>query len=301
LDESWFYLITTAIEGLGGRALTGIMAAIQATYDCDNEQLISKLKVISSTISEINVTLQRMLEKCDPYVFYWKVRPYLSGWENEDRLPQGLIYEGVDGNDENGNPIYRRYIGGSAGQSALIQALDTALNIKHYSTGVRPHANGYPYRHYSSNGYSQPHNIHQYASNGHTEPQQPYLHRIRQNIPGLHRKFLEDLAKIANIRNYIISNANYDSSIHTSSSESDESEDIGLLRETEEASDLIKAYNECLNQMKNFRNKHLHIVSVYIVNQAHRGGGLHFNAKEATPPVDKGKFSNFSFFFVFIQ
>ncbi|RIA92369.1 Indoleamine 2,3-dioxygenase [Glomus cerebriforme] len=288
LDESWFYLVTTAIEGFGGRALTSIMAAIQATYDGNNEQLINELRTISSTIFDINKTLQKMFKKCDPYVFYWKVRPYLSGWENEDRLPQGLIYEGVDGNDENGKPIYRRYIGGSAGQSALIQALDIALNVKHYPTGVKPHANS-SCHHFSScsNGYPQPH---QYASNGHTEPQQPYLHRIRQNIPGHHRRFLEDLAKIANIRSYIISNANYDSSANASSS--DENEGVCLLRETNEANDLVKAYNECLNQMKDFRKTHLNIVEFYIIKQARRGGGSHFNAKEVTPPVDKDLISS---------
>jgi indoleamine 2,3-dioxygenase len=279
LDESWFYLVTTAIEGFGGRALTSIMAAIQATYDGNNEILINELRNISSTIFDINKTLQKMFKKCDPYVFYWKVRPYLSGWENEDRLPQGLIYEGVDGNDENGNPIYRRYIGGSAGQSALIQALDIALSVKHYPTGIKPHANS---------------SCHCY--NGHNEPQQPYLHRIRQNIPGPHRRFLEDLAKIADIRNYIISTTDYDSSVNTSSS--DESEDTCLLSETDEANDLIKAYNECLNQMKDFRKTHLNIVNFYIIKQARRGGDSHFNAKEVTPPVDKG---NIFILFVFIH
>ncbi|GBB93036.1 hypothetical protein RclHR1_00210032 [Rhizophagus clarus] len=279
LDESWFYLVTTAIEGFGGRALTSIMAAIQATYDGNNEILINELRNISSTIFDINKTLQKMFKKCDPYVFYWKVRPYLSGWENEDRLPQGLIYEGVDGNDENGNPIYRRYIGGSAGQSALIQALDIALSVKHYPTGIKPNTSSSCHRYTSCpNGCPQPHH------NGHTEPQQPYLHRIRQNIPGPHRRFLEDLAKIADIRNYIISNTNYDSSVNTSS---DESEDICLLRETDESSDLIKAYNECLNQMKEFRKTHLNIVNFYIIKQARRGGDPHFNEKEVTPPVDK--------------
>ncbi len=306
MDESWFYLVTTAIEGFGGRALTGIMTAVQAVYDGNNEQLINALKVISSTISDISVTLKRMFEKCDPYVFYWKIRPYLAGWKNEDRLPKGLIYEGVDDDDENGNPTYRQYIGGSAGQSALIQALDIALNIEHYPTGVKPHANGYSssenghfYKntcHHYSSYLNQKHEIHQYATNGHTKPQQPYLHKIRQNIPGNHRRFLEDLAKIAKIRNYIISNANYDPSINTSSS--DEDEDVGLLLETKEANELVKAYNECLIQMKNFRDKHLQIVSVYILSQAHRGvSGLHFNTKEVTPPVIKGTIVLFIFIF----
>ncbi|CAG8832546.1 25001_t:CDS:2, partial [Racocetra persica] len=136
-DESWFYLVTTAIEGFGGRAITAIMSAIRAIKTGNTQKLIIALRDINSTIIDINATLQRMHEKCDPYVFYHMIRPYLSGWENEDRLPKGLIYEGVDGNDENGDPIYRKYVGASAGQSALIQTLDIALNIEHYPTGVK--------------------------------------------------------------------------------------------------------------------------------------------------------------------
>ncbi|CAG8556613.1 19965_t:CDS:2 [Cetraspora pellucida] len=228
-DESWFYLVTTAIEGFGGRAITAIMSAIRAIKAGNNQKLIVALRDINSTIVDINATLQRMHEKCDPYVFYLMVRPYLSGWENEDRLPHGLIYEGVDDNDENGNPIYRKYVGASAGQSALIQALDIALNIEHYPTGVKSSINGHcPMKNYTSGN---------------------------------------DLAKVANIRNYIISQTSYDSSITTISSPD---EDMDMLQGTNE---MVQVYNECLNQMKNFRSKHLQIVSVYIIIQAHRGNG----------------------------
>ena len=43
----------------------GIMTAVQAVHDGNNEQLVNALKVISSTISN----LKRMFEKCDPYFF----------------------------------------------------------------------------------------------------------------------------------------------------------------------------------------------------------------------------------------
>ncbi|CAG8459164.1 13389_t:CDS:2 [Racocetra fulgida] len=167
------------------------MSAIRAIKTGNNQKLIIALRDINSTIIDINATLQRMHEKCDPYVFYHMIRPYLSGWENEDRLPKGLIYEGVDGNDENGDPIYRKYVGASAGQSALIQALDIALNIEHYPTG--------------------------------------------------------DLAKVANIRSYIVSQANYDSNITISSPD----EDMGMLQGTTE---MVRTYNESTNNV-NTNNK----------------------------------------------
>ena len=34
-------------------------------------------------------------EKCDPYVYYHRVRQPMSGWRSNPRLPHGLIYEGV--------------------------------------------------------------------------------------------------------------------------------------------------------------------------------------------------------------
>ncbi|CAG8493060.1 1366_t:CDS:2 [Ambispora leptoticha] len=295
-DEAWFYLVTTAIESIGGRALIAIISALEAVRDRDNFKLISALTAICSAMKDINQTLQRMFSKCDPYIFYWKVRPYLAGWENEDRLPKGLIYEGVDQPDENGNPVYRQYVGGSAGQSALIQAIDIALNIEHYPTGVktgitnkvssfevkehlREEPNGYCYAARSIHSLSSTNSqcYHLRSQNQQLEfektysnapnnkksqqPQQPYLHKIRQNIPGPHRRFLEDLAKVANIRQYILTRTKLplDDEIRGLDADKDDS--------------LVKAYNDCLNEMKNFRNKHLQIVSAYIVIQSHRGGG----------------------------
>lgn len=36
-----------------------------------------------------------LAEKCDPAVFYKRIRQYLSGWNNNPALPDGLIYEGI--------------------------------------------------------------------------------------------------------------------------------------------------------------------------------------------------------------
>ncbi|CAG8433386.1 8110_t:CDS:2 [Ambispora gerdemannii] len=296
-DEGWFYLVTTTIEAIGGRALNAIILALEAVRDRDNFKLMSALMVICSAMKDINETLQRMFDKCDPYIFYWKVRPYLSGWENEDRLPKGLIYEGVDQPDEYGNPVYRQYAGGSAGQSALIQAIDIALNVEHYPTGVktgitnnkvfssevkehtREEPNGNCYAASSINSLSNASSCYHLRIQNHQQqlefekmssnasnnnkPQQPYLHKIRQNIPGPHRRFLEDLAKIANIRQYILTRTKFPLDDKVQGLDDD---------------DLVKAYNDCLNEMKNFRNKHLQIVSTYIVIQSHRGGG-HFHTK----------------------
>jgi indoleamine 2,3-dioxygenase len=34
-----------------------------------------------------------MGEKCDPYIYYQRVRQPMSGWRNNPDLPDGLVYE----------------------------------------------------------------------------------------------------------------------------------------------------------------------------------------------------------------
>ena len=36
-----------------------------------------------------------MPERCDPYVYFHRVRPYIHGWKDNPALGDGLIYEGV--------------------------------------------------------------------------------------------------------------------------------------------------------------------------------------------------------------
>ena len=42
-------------------------------------------------------TLGRMAEKCDPAIYYARVRLPMSGWRNNPALPHGLVYEGQFG------------------------------------------------------------------------------------------------------------------------------------------------------------------------------------------------------------
>ena len=38
----------------------------------------------------------RMPERCDPYIYFNRVRPYIHGWANHPALPAGMLYEGID-------------------------------------------------------------------------------------------------------------------------------------------------------------------------------------------------------------
>lgn len=126
MDERWFYLVTLQIELDGAAALPALIDAQTAVAQKHPEELTPSLQKISATIKKMLGSLDRMIEKCDPYIFYHRVRPFLAGWPEP-----GLIYEGV-------NTKPQLLAGGSAAQSSLIQALDGGLGVVHTSHKTRP-------------------------------------------------------------------------------------------------------------------------------------------------------------------
>jgi indoleamine 2,3-dioxygenase len=102
IDESWFYRITMGIETAGAPALPPIMRFLRRLVesDIDVEASVKDLRVIKDCIDAMSVTLNRMYDHCDPYVFYHRVRIYFSGWSNMASLPNGLVYEGDQGEIE---------------------------------------------------------------------------------------------------------------------------------------------------------------------------------------------------------
>jgi indoleamine 2,3-dioxygenase len=126
LDESWFFLLTVAIEAAGAAAIPAMLRIQEEiTADCPST-VIENLQQVAQIIDEITVLLARMPEQCDPYIFFHRVRPYVSSWPEP-----GVVYEGVS---------ERPYIfaGGSAAQSSLLQAIDAALGVVHEDEKTRP-------------------------------------------------------------------------------------------------------------------------------------------------------------------
>ncbi|KAK9474078.1 Indoleamine 2,3-dioxygenase [Dipodascopsis tothii] len=83
-----------------------------------------------------------------------------------------------------------------------------------------------------------------------------FIHEMRQYMPGPHRRFLEQLALAANIHDYV--------KAHPSNSA------------------LALAYDAALAMLRSFRDKHIQIVSRYIILQA-RGSGAADAAAPAKP------------------
>lgn len=155
-DEDWFFLSTAGVESAGGEAPKILIAAIDA-IETDNSELLHKHLVrLSSAIEKMLVALNRMYEHCEPKLFFERIRPFLTGWE-----PKGVIYEGVDTKP-------KIFIGGSAAQSSLLQAIDSGLGIQHKSQ-----ASG------------------------------PFLAEMRKYMPANHRTFLNQLDAAPSISKYV--------------------------------------------------------------------------------------------------
>ncbi len=122
-DEHWFFLSMVAIEAKGGIIAHSVVKALQAVKDFDSTQIELCLTDIIAAQQAMLISLKRVPEKCDPYVFYHRVRPILDAWQQP-----GVIYEGVSNKPQ-------MWIAASAAQCALIQVLDITLGINHAGAG----------------------------------------------------------------------------------------------------------------------------------------------------------------------
>jgi indoleamine 2,3-dioxygenase len=124
-DEKWFYLATLGVELAGAPAIVALTEAVNGSHDTDDAALASHLGALETGIRAMITALARMTERCDPYIFYHRIRPYLAGWP-----APGLTYEGT-------GLAPQVWAGGSAAQSSLLQSIDAGLCIRHEHTHTR--------------------------------------------------------------------------------------------------------------------------------------------------------------------
>ncbi|KAI9680617.1 MAG: hypothetical protein M1817_004057 [Caeruleum heppii] len=217
LDESWFYMVSIAIEARAGPTIPLMLDAIGAARRNDTRLVTAYLRLFAQRIDELGSLLQRMYENCDSHVFYHRIRPYLAGSKNMENagLPHGVKYVDADGKES-----WRQYSGGSNAQSSLIQFFDIILGVEHRPTGEKksevPVAQGTvsPAKH-------------------------NFIQEMRFYMPGPHRRFLEHVASVANIREFVQAHR--------------------------ENRDLTFAYDASLAMLRALRDKHIQLVSRYII------------------------------------
>lgn len=127
LDEEWFVVVHIQIEQQAGPGLDGLIRAINGAAKGKDDEVLLGLQALASAQTAMRDTLLRMKERCDPYVYYTRVRPYIHGWKNSPSLPDGLIYDGVETYAQ--QP--QQFRGETGAQSSIVPCLDAGLGIHH--------------------------------------------------------------------------------------------------------------------------------------------------------------------------
>lgn len=223
LDESWFYLVSVAIEARAGPIVPMMIDAIAAVRRNDSNTVVSALRSFAERLDELGALLERMYESCDPHVFYHRIRPFLAGSKNmaDAGLPQGVIFD-----DGTGEQPYVQFSGGSNAQSSIIQFFDIVLGVEHRPTGEK-----------SSSPDTQPQTHPSLSAD--SPPSHSFIQDMRRYMPGPHRRFLSHMERISNIRPFV--------NTHRSNRA------------------LTTAYDACLAMLRALRDKHIQLVSRYII------------------------------------
>ena len=247
LDESWFYLVSIAIEAAGAPAIPVMLQAVDSAAANDAEMVTACLRDFAECLDELGTLLTRMYENCDPHIFYHKIRPYLAGSRKmaDAGLPHGIIFDTGSGNDK-----YVQFSGGSNAQSSIIQFFDIVLGIEHRPFGERGD--------YSSASESD--------ASGMPKPRLNFIQDMRRYMPGPHRRFLEEVERVVNIREYV------------------------TRHRANRA--LSTSYDACLAMMRTFRDRHIQMVSRYIIvksreSRSHSRGGLSASPEAVAAPRKK--------------
>lgn len=164
-DENWFILVHVAIEARAGAALARMKAVIEGVEAGDVKGVIRLLGEIAIVWSDLKNIFDRMPERCDPYAYFERVRPYIHGWKDNPALPSGVMYEGVDAH----KGLPQSYRGQTGSQSSIVPCMDALLGIGHAA-----------------------------------DPMKAYLDELHIYRPPGHRRFIDDLRKHSRLRDFVI-------------------------------------------------------------------------------------------------
>ena len=138
-----------------------LVAAAEAEDAAECERLLVEM---NEAWERIYSHFARMPERCDPYIYFQRVRPYIHGWANNPALGEGLVYEGVE--RFQGRP--QAYRGQTGSQSSIVPAMDALFGVRHSD-----------------------------------DPLKQFLDELHHYRPVPHRRFVEDLGARSTLRPFV--------------------------------------------------------------------------------------------------
>lgn len=164
-DENWFVLIHVAIEAAAGPILDLACKLVTAASNENADLAAELLTEMHGHWNKVNAIFDDMPLRCDPYIYYQRVRPYIHGWANNPALPNGLIYEGVDKYGGKG----QSFRGQTGSQSSIVPSMDALFQVSHEN-----------------------------------DPLRAYLDELHAYRPLPHRKYIEDMREQSKLRDFAI-------------------------------------------------------------------------------------------------
>ena len=169
-DEVHFYRIQAMIEHRGTKAMPLMKFIISAVGSSHLRLVSTYLGQLANVVNELTEILLNIRTDCDPAVFFNRVRVWFPG---------GKLVYGLEG----GRSVEEEWMGSSAAQSSIIQAVDAFLGIE-------------PLTHKPQEKYDAR------PSDG---SKMAYLARMRLYLPADHRAFLEELNRFGQqMRSFIL-------------------------------------------------------------------------------------------------
>lgn len=163
-DENWFVLVHVAIEAAAGAALDKFGPIVEASNRGNIAATRMLLEEVARAWTEINAIFDRMPERCDPYIYFERVRPYIHGWKDNPAMPNGIIYEGVERYGTEG----QAFRGQTGSQSSIVPAMDALMGVGHAA-----------------------------------DPLREYLDQLHIYRPPAHRRFIEDTRNASQLRSFV--------------------------------------------------------------------------------------------------
>jgi indoleamine 2,3-dioxygenase len=164
-DENWFVLVHVAIEAEAGVLLDAAVRLVEIAERRDAAEAERLLGEMNLAWERIYAVFARMPERCDPYVYFHRVRPYIHGWANNPALNGGLVYEGVE--KFAGRP--QAFRGQTGSQSSIVPAMDALFGVGHSD-----------------------------------DPLKQFLDELHHYRPVPHRRFIEDLREQSRLRAFVV-------------------------------------------------------------------------------------------------
>lgn len=252
-SEDHFYKTSLLMELRGQEALGLMKASLFESFSHSKsssklQELSQNLQRLKTIVSELTKILHDVRTDCDPSEFYWGLRPWFRGADSG--VPEkGWVFQGVEDSVVEGKEFISEWTGPSAGQSSLIHTLDIFLDVDHTTRKPRKSTSTSTVKGEKGDA--------------------TFMERMLLHMPREHREFLNFLRNLSLPETAKLGDEGSTKGSDQGSSNVSTNFPLHPIRSLAFTSkSLSKSYDEALIALKNLRDEHMRIATLYIITQS---------------------------------